>query len=540
MGFFNVFPDADGVLRRSLLVVPFDRSEKLAEAELYGSLEVQTIRLYLGVPSEQLTVNYNQTGIVSLQFGDKLQVKPDSIGRMAINYRGPERTYPYYSIVDVVQRKLPRRNIQRQNCAGGSFGHRHRGSAHSSLRRHHLSRSGSSRQRHRQHAESRRAEAWRIQELWDIAADSVFWHPGGDLDGAGNAAVDVVWAEFYCSAAGGGLRGVFARLVAELQRAGADAGLQRDAGLAVSRVGGRKRKTQDRTAFGQYLSPEVIRRLLLNPQLVEPRKTEITVMFSDIRGFTTISEKLDAQDLAIFLNQYLSDMTSLVFDTRGTLDKYIGDAVMAFWGAPFEVDDHAVNGCNSALRMMERVRDMQREWQAQGKAQTGHRHRVEQRGRQRRKHGLGAALRLHRAGRYGESVVAARRAQQGLRHAHHRERDHLRGHARDGNFVYRELDVIRVKGKSQPVTIYELIGRKGEASVYGSARGTAAAPGAICARAKTLPQRGAGKKRNERFKPCWIAGRKTDLRACTGNAARTIYSTSRPSGWDGVFTMTHK
>ena len=59
------------------------------------------------MPSEQMTVNYNQTGVVSLQFGDKLQVKPDSIGRMAINYRGPERTYPYYSIVDVVQRKLP-------------------------------------------------------------------------------------------------------------------------------------------------------------------------------------------------------------------------------------------------------------------------------------------------------------------------------------------------------------------------------------------------------------------------------------------------
>src|SRR5260370_24832811 len=75
-----------------------------------------------------------------------------------------------------------------------------------------------------------------------------------------------------------------------------------------------KEKRRVRSAFGQYLSPEVIRRLLVNPQLVEPRKTDITVMFSDIRGFTTISEKLDAQDLALFLNQYLSDMTGLVFD----------------------------------------------------------------------------------------------------------------------------------------------------------------------------------------------------------------------------------
>src|SRR5437879_12689111 len=83
-----------------------------------------------------------------------------------------------------------------------------------------------------------------------------------------------------------------------------------------------KEKRRVRSAFGQYLSPEVIRRLLVNPRLVEPKKTDITVMFSDIRGFTTISEELDAQDLANFLNQYLSDMTRLVFEHDGTIDKY--------------------------------------------------------------------------------------------------------------------------------------------------------------------------------------------------------------------------
>src|ERR1700682_3940001 len=128
-----------------------------------------------------------------------------------------------------------------------------------------------------------------------------------------------------------------------------------------------KEKRRIRTAFGQYLSPEVIRRLLRNPKLVEPKKTEITVMFSDIRGFTTISENLDAQDLALFLNQYLSDMTRLVFDHHGTLDKYIGDAVMAFWGAPFEEADHAAKACHTALQMMQRVRDMQKKWEAEGK-----------------------------------------------------------------------------------------------------------------------------------------------------------------------------
>src|SRR4029077_8785506 len=128
-----------------------------------------------------------------------------------------------------------------------------------------------------------------------------------------------------------------------------------------------KEKRKVRTAFGQYLSPEVIRRLLVNPQLVEPKKTDITVMFSDIRGFTTISEKLDAQELALFLNQYLSDMTGLVFEHHGTLDKYIGDAVMAFWGAPFEEPGHAGRACDTALKMMERVREMQKKWESQGR-----------------------------------------------------------------------------------------------------------------------------------------------------------------------------
>src|SRR5207249_590439 len=128
-----------------------------------------------------------------------------------------------------------------------------------------------------------------------------------------------------------------------------------------------KEKRRVRSAFGQYLSPEVIRRLLVNPRLVEPKKTDITVMFSDIRGFTTISEKLDAQDLANFLNQYLSDMTRLVFEHHGTLDKYIGDAVMAFWGAPFEEPGHAARACQTALEMIERVREMQKKWQSEGK-----------------------------------------------------------------------------------------------------------------------------------------------------------------------------
>jgi adenylate cyclase len=299
-----------------------------------------------------------------------------------------------------------------------------------------------------------------------------------------------------------------------------------------------KEKRKIRTAFGQYLSPEVIRRLLLNPKLVEPKKTEITVMFSDIRGFTTISEKLDAQDLAIFLNQYLSDMTSLVFEYAGTLDKYIGDAVMAFWGAPFEVDDHAINGCNSALRMMQRVRAMQQEWQAQGKPKLdigiGLNSGVASVGN------MGSALRYGYTA-LGDTVNLSSRL-EGLNKdygTHIIVNETTYGATRAADFVYRELDVIRVKGKSQPVTIYELISRKGEGSVYGSAE-------EVQLRLEEFA-RGREQYRKRRWEEAQRTFQSILDRWGEDGPSRLYWKRCQdylfdepPSGWDGVFTMTHK
>jgi len=300
----------------------------------------------------------------------------------------------------------------------------------------------------------------------------------------------------------------------------------------------KKKKSGSRAAFGQYLSPEVIRRLLVNPQLVEPKKTEITVMFSDIRGFTTISEKLDAQELALFLSQYLSDLISLVFENYGTLDKYIGDAVMAFWGAPFEEPGHAAKACKTALKMTDRVRELQKKWKAEGKPHLDI--------------GIGLNTGMASAGNMGSALpygytalgdaVNLSSRLEGLNKdygTHIIVNESTYQAAKDSGFVFRELDLIRVKGKLQPVTIWELIGRVGEDTVYGTAE-------AVRSRVE-LFQRARARSCQRQWQAAQEAFQEILDQWPDDGPSRAYWKRCQeylfeepPEGWDGVFTMTHK
>src|SRR5258708_3821192 len=106
VGFFNAASDADGVLRRGALVLPFGRSKEGNDLDLYGSMEVHTLRLYYGLKSEDVSVEYLADGIDSIKFGDKLLVRPDWFGRILVNYRGPRESFPYYSIADLVSKNF--------------------------------------------------------------------------------------------------------------------------------------------------------------------------------------------------------------------------------------------------------------------------------------------------------------------------------------------------------------------------------------------------------------------------------------------------
>ncbi|MCK5554278.1 MAG: adenylate/guanylate cyclase domain-containing protein, partial [Deltaproteobacteria bacterium] len=131
-----------------------------------------------------------------------------------------------------------------------------------------------------------------------------------------------------------------------------------------------REKRRIRGMFRKYVSSDVVDKLIQDPSILRlgGEKRELTVLFSDIRGFTTIAERLTPEDLLNQLNEYLSAMTAVVLRNGGMLDKYVGDAIMAVFGAPLELENHALAACKTALEMMEELSSLQGVWERQSKS----------------------------------------------------------------------------------------------------------------------------------------------------------------------------
>jgi adenylate cyclase len=291
-------------------------------------------------------------------------------------------------------------------------------------------------------------------------------------------------------------------------------------------------KRKIRGAFQQYVSPEVIRRLLSDPERVKPRKTEVTVLFSDIRGFTSISENLDAQELAALLNAYLTDMTKIIFRHQGTLDKYIGDAVMAIWGAPFDAPDHAAKCCAAAVDMLMRLSQMQKDWRARGFPELdigiGINTGVASVGN------MGSTLR-HGYTAMGDSVNLASRL-EGLNKEYGTRiviSESTRREIQGDDLIFRELDLIRVKGKQQPVTIYEVF--SADASANGGRE-----LAELFGRGREAYKRQDWRAAKSLFEEVLVRW-PNDAPAQIFSARCEEYLAEKPAvDWDGVYEMKHK
>ncbi len=213
-------------------------------------------------------------------------------------------------------------------------------------------------------------------------------------------------------------------------------------------------KRQFARMFGQYVPPELVEEMSRNPEhySMEGRNAELTVLFSDIRGFTSISEGLEPKELTQLMNEYLGAMTSVIQDQRGTLDKYIGDAIMAFWGAPVSDAEHARHAVAAALRMNATLDELNRSLTARGWPElkigiglnTGTM-TVGDMGSPVRKaytvmgDAVNLASRLESLTKqYGVGILVGEATRRAVR-----------------DVVFREIDRVRVKGKDDPVSIYE-------------------------------------------------------------------------------------
>jgi adenylate cyclase len=131
-----------------------------------------------------------------------------------------------------------------------------------------------------------------------------------------------------------------------------------------------ERKAKElRKMFSHYVSPKIVEQLIANPDMAKlgGYRKEITVLFSDVRGFTTFSEKRKPEEVVEHLNEYLHEMTNIIFKWEGTLDKFVGDEIMAFWGAPLDQPNHAELALKCALNMSDRLEELQAKWRAEGK-----------------------------------------------------------------------------------------------------------------------------------------------------------------------------
>jgi adenylate cyclase len=224
-----------------------------------------------------------------------------------------------------------------------------------------------------------------------------------------------------------------------------------------------RERRQVRHAFSHYMSPALVKKLAEQPDSLKlgGEMKEMTILFCDIRGFTTISEQFDAEGLTRFINSFLTPMTNIILERQGTIDKYIGDCIMAFWNAPLDDADHAMNACRSALAMLEGLK-LLNETRERESEESGSRFIpvrigiglntdiccVGNMGSDQRfdysvlGDGVNLASRLEGQSKYyGMTIVIGEKTYAAVQ-----------------DFAVMELDVMKVKGKTEAVRIFGLMG----------------------------------------------------------------------------------
>jgi adenylate cyclase len=465
-GFINIRPDPDGTLRHALLIVRYQ------DQDFFPSLALEIVRQYEKVPDQNIAAYIAEDGLERIQLGSHV-LRPSHDGTALINYAGPYGTYAHYSMWDVMSGAVPPETFRRKIVLVGGTA-----LAIGDLRNTPFEGSYMGVEVHANiidnvlhSSEKGRGFLQRglDDEMIDVGVILIFGIGFGLLFGR----VQPLYSTLSLIVA----LGVFAWFVYyEFAAQGRWLSFVIPAGTLVANYAAitsfrmifeEREKRRIRKTFSQYLSGDVISLIEKDPQkYIRPggEMKELTVMFSDIRGFTTLSEGLTPDELVLLLNEYLGEMTEAVFANQGTLDKYIGDAIMAFWGSPYPQEDHAIRGCKCAVQMIRGLEKLNRKWKSEGRAplaigiglNTG----------PVNVGNMGSAKRLAWTV-MGDNVNLASRL-EGITKTYRISVVIAEGTYQQvaSHFTCRELDRIAVKGKSHAVKIYELMGVAAERAKF--------------------------------------------------------------------------
>jgi adenylate cyclase len=447
-GYFNMFPDRDGGVRWVPLVV---RCQK----QLYAPLSVQAVRAYTGRSPTVLIAEY---GIQKIAIG-KLGTPTDEDGRIMVNYRGGEKTFPHISITDILQRRIPPETFKDKIVLVGAtaigiydmrvtpFSSIYPGlEIHANVIDNIL------------HQSFLQRPNW--ARLFDLVAIVLIGLSLGLLlprlralpgiaAAIGLLFTYILLCQYLFSHLGAWLNLVYPAFVLILTYVC----------LTVYKyLTEERQKKFIKDAFSTYLAPSVVSQLIKSPEklVLGGEDRVITAFFSDVQSFTSISERLTPKELVELLNELLTEMTDVILRHEGTVDKFEGDAIIAFFGAPNTLEDHAARACKACVDMQKRLVELRAKWKAEdrpelnmriglntGSAVVGNMGSKNRMDYTMMGDAVNTAARLEGANKvYGTYTMIS---------------DATYIAAKDEIFV-RELDTVNVVGKGEPVGVYELLG----------------------------------------------------------------------------------
>jgi len=451
-GYFNMMSDKDGVIRWVPGIFKFRDG-------LYAHLSLKALAAYLDRP---LGVFVGEVGVERLQIGD-MAVPTDELGRIMVNYRGGSKTFPHISVTDILNNRVDPGRLKDKLVIVG-------------------------------------VTAVGVYDLRVTPFDTDF--PGIEINAnlidsilAGDFLYQPAKVKLYDAMAILVLGGFLGWLLPRVKVIpGAFGALGLVAGYAVLcgylfSAGGivlnivyplvtlsliyitisiyryfteERQKRFIKNAFSTYLAPAVVDQLIASPEklVLGGEERPITAFFSDVAGFTSISEKLSPHALVELLNEFLTEMSDIILARNGMVDKYEGDAIIAMFGAPNDLENHAEVACAASIDMQARLAELREKWAAEknliirmriglcsGPAVVGNMGSKNRMDYTMMGDTVNTASRLEGVNKvYGTYVLISESTYEGAK-------DHV---------TARELDAINVVGKAVPVKIYELVGYKGK------------------------------------------------------------------------------